>query len=397
MADKLPPEDAKVSKPSSSRISSTIEKKLLATACGDVPGKGPESLVIFGAKKNSAGDYLKIGELAYKHWQIVCQNVGRRRRQKFYCLQVSRIGCFGDAQVYQAINDDLKISAIVRACKQNVVRNSVYYEGYAMRKFSNADSEISRPLRLCTAIYPFLGKTPHCPMYYGSAIFHDCYITIVEPLGPDLHRLRCEMQSRSFTDHTAVNLAVQCIRALQDLHNVGLTHRRISGKCFALSMSPKQKGTLFLTDLGFVRPYRHPNGGHRSCRGTIRFYGHIRYASIYAHSRQDLSRRDDLWSLFYLIYEIMNGFLPWEMFIDEPTVHAMKNRLLLKGLCVNMPSGLDSYAKCVEAMDFTADPNYSLLIECIEQIAAPCKEAHDFCGFDWEKYDTTITQKHYYC
>ncbi|KFD56134.1 hypothetical protein M514_02912 [Trichuris suis] len=359
MADKLPPEDAKVSKPSSSRISSTIEKKLLATACGDVPGKGPESLVIFGAKKNSAGDYLKIGELAYKHWQIV-----------------SRIGCFGDAQVYQAINDDLKISAIVRACKQNVVRNSVYYEGYAMRKFS---------------------KTPHCPMYYGSAIFHDCYITIVEPLGPDLHRLRCEMQSRSFTDHTAVNLAVQCIRALQDLHNVGLTHRRISGKCFALSMSPKQKGTLFLTDLGFVRPYRHPNGGHRSCRGTIRFYGHIRYASIYAHSRQDLSRRDDLWSLFYLIYEIMNGFLPWEMFIDEPTVHAMKNRLLLKGLCVNMPSGLDSYAKCVEAMDFTADPNYSLLIECIEQIAAPCKEAHDFCGFDWEKYDTTITQKHYYC
>uniref|UniRef100_A0A5S6R506 Protein kinase domain-containing protein n=1 Tax=Trichuris muris TaxID=70415 RepID=A0A5S6R506_TRIMR len=357
MSAKTPSENAKHLKEKSK--SSTTERKLLSTALGEVTAKeSPDSKVIMGSTRSSPTDYLKMGDYVYQHWQIV-----------------SRIGWFGDAQVYQAVNEETKQNAIVRACKQYIVRNTVYNEAFAMRKFN---------------------KTAHCPLYYAGALFHDCYITIAEPLGPDLQRLRCEMHSRSFTDHTVASLGVQCIRALQDLHSVGMVHRRISANCFALGMSPKQKGTLFLTDLGFARPYIHANGGHRSCRGTIKFYGHIRYASTNAHSRQDLSRRDDLWSLFYVIYEMMNGFLPWETYTEELIVHSLKTRLLLKGLCGNMPAGLANFAKHVETLEFTAEPDYTLLVESIEQIAAPCREVHPFNGFDWEKYDTNITQKYYY-
>ena len=46
-------------------------------------------------------------------------------------------------------------------------------------------------------------------------------------------------------------------------------------------------------------------------RAKAQFRGSSKYASIFAHQNEDQGRRDDLWSLFYMLVEFLEGVLPW--------------------------------------------------------------------------------------
>lgn len=46
-------------------------------------------------------------------------------------------------------------------------------------------------------------------------------------------------------------------------------------------------------------------------RKNADFRGTITYASLNAHLKIDLSRRDDLWSLYFVILDFLNENLPW--------------------------------------------------------------------------------------
>ncbi|KAK6051548.1 hypothetical protein COOONC_10946 [Cooperia oncophora] len=45
--------------------------------------------------------------------------------------------------------------------------------------------------------------------------------------------------------------------------------------------------------------------------------GTTRYCSINAHSREEQGRQDDLWSLFYMLVEMLIGNLPWKNMTDH--------------------------------------------------------------------------------
>jgi hypothetical protein len=66
-------------------------------------------------------------------------------------------------------------------------------------------------------------------------------------------------------------------------------------------------GTWALIDLGLARRYVDESGAHAAPRGDASFRGSTTYASVHAHRQQDLSRRDDLWSWFYLLVECVDG------------------------------------------------------------------------------------------
>jgi hypothetical protein len=52
--------------------------------------------------------------------------------------------------------------------------------------------------------------------------------------------------------------------------------------------------------------YIEENGlTHQAERETARFRGSSAYASVNAHEERDLSRRDDLWSLLYVLVEFL--------------------------------------------------------------------------------------------
>lgn len=77
-----------------------------------------------------------------------------------------------------------------------------------------------------------------------------------------------------------------------------------------------------MLDFGLARQYTTGTGEVRCPRAAAGFRGTVRYASINAHRNREMGRHDDLWSLFYMLVEFVNGQLPWRKIKDKEQVSA---------------------------------------------------------------------------
>ncbi|VDP13597.1 unnamed protein product [Soboliphyme baturini] len=160
---------------------------------------------------------------------------------------------------------------------------------------------------------------------------------VFKQCGPSLHQLRRQMQSRSFTEETIVRVAVQCVEAIRDLHRIGYVHRNVRPMVFHIGSEPKSLRTIFLTDFDVAKRYLDKNGNHKPYKGRIGFRGSTFYASINSHEKKELSRRDDLWSLFYVIIEMFKGWLPWKQIYNRETALKLKQYYTPEKLCEALP------------------------------------------------------------
>ena len=100
----------------------------------------------------------------------------------------------------------------------------------------------------------------------------------------------------------------------------------------AAAGAPDAGSTFFIIDFGLARKYVDERGAvnpqvrtrtserasvnagpdaMHSQRSVAQFRGSSKYASVFTHQEQDQGRRDDLWSLLYILVECVDGVLPW--------------------------------------------------------------------------------------
>lgn len=98
-------------------------------------------------------------------------------------------------------------------------------------------------------------------------------------------------------------------RCWQPWVNLDRTHPHpcVSPFCLWLHLSPSPPGKWVLIDFGLARKYVDEDGSHMAPRSGASFRGSTAYASLHAHRNEDLSRRDDLWSWFYMLLELVEG------------------------------------------------------------------------------------------
>lgn len=143
-----------------------------------------------------------------------------------------------------------------------------------------------------------------------------------------------------------------------------------------------------MLDFGLARQYTTGTGEVRCPRAAAGFRGTVRYASINAHRNREMGRHDDLWSLFYMLVEFVNGQLPWRKIKDKEqvrhTTHFLQclstkyyffsifsdqvglmkekydHRLLLK----HLPSDLKQFLEHIQTLNYADKPDYvvSLLL-----------------------------------
>lgn len=75
-----------------------------------------------------------------------------------------------------------------------------------------------------------------------------------------------------------------------------------------------------MLDFGLARQFTTGTGEVRPPRAAAGFRGTVRYASVNAHKNKEMGRHDDLWSLFYMLVEFVNGQLPWRKIKDKEQV-----------------------------------------------------------------------------
>jgi len=139
-----------------------------------------------------------------------------------------------------------------------------------------------------------------------------------------------------------------------------------------------------MLDFGLSRQYINNEGNVRMPRPVAGFRGTVRYASINAHDNREMSRRDDMWSVFYMLVEFAQGGLPWRKLKDKDEVGKCKKAFDHKQLLRQLPIECKGFLEHVQDLQYGDRPNYEYLISCFLD-AMSRKGIQDNDPFDWEK------------
>ena len=254
-----------------------------------------------------------------------------------------------------------------------------------------------------------LKRMQGCPQvckYLHCGHFEEHNYLVMELLGMNLSELRRRLPSprQSFSPSTTVRLVVQMIQSVAALHNVGYLHRDIKPSNFAIGASPQRRQQCIMIDFGLARKYRLPNGQIRPARdvagfrgtarqgtqhcahgGVVVTFGFCRYASLQSHQSMELSRADDLWSIFYVFIEFYQGHLPWRKLKSKEDIGEMKKQYHNASLVAGLPPVFFSFMEYLMTLQYKDTPDYEYLVSLVRQLDARA----DMQPYDWEG-DATV-------
>ena len=192
------------------------------------------------------------------------------------------------------------------------------------------------------------------------------YYMVINLLGESLQNLF--EKKHSFSLKLTLQIGINIIILLKTIHDKGLVHRDIKPENFLFGLNSDKKN-IYIIDFGLCKSYlNHDN--HIELKKTKNLIGSLNYASINSHDYLELSRRDDLESLGYMLVYFYLGKLNWQnMSILEYNDHLNE---LIKQMKKNIysndiPEVLINYFKYVRCIEFNEKPNYFLIIDSFKR------------------------------
>jgi len=268
-------------------------------------------------------------------------------------------------------------------------RNIITGEAVAI-KVERVDSQ-KQVLKLEVAVLKKLQACPWVVPFIACGRHTDYNFLVMELLGENIADLRRSQQGR-FSMLTTLKLGIQMLKGIEAVHEFGYLHRDVKPSNFAMGLSPSKKSICFLIDFGLARRYMLNNGDIRPPRDCAGFRGTARYASINSHQSKDLGRRDDLWSLFYLMVEFAQGQLPWRRIKDKDKVGEMKIKYNSEELVAGLPPEFLEFMAHLQGLQYHSKPDYKFLINMFGDLYKKLGGT-DKTPFDWDRPRTASVRR----
>ncbi|VDN92130.1 unnamed protein product [Brugia pahangi] len=187
---------------------------------------------------------------------------------------------------------------------------------------------------------------------------------IMSLLGKELSDIRRRLHDRKMSIGSVLKIGIQSTTAIHDLHKVGFVHRDIKPSNFAMGRDEKAN-IVFMFDFGLARQIMFPDKDGklklREARKKVAFRGTVRYCSLNVHLYREQGRHDDLWSMFYMLIELLSSTLPWKGMARKDSAHikqTVSDRVLLAASgCPDCFADINNHLKSLTYID---TPNYAM-------------------------------------
>lgn len=226
---------------------------------------------------------------------------------------------------------------------------------------------------------------PRVPYVYWFGVHGKHQVMIMEYLGKSLEFLFTYHCRGRFSPKTTIMLGVQMLDQLALLHCCGYIHRDIKPENFLMGIGNNNRH-VYLIDLGLAKAFK--TKAHIKEVTGKNLVGTARYSSINSHKGTELSRRDDLESLAYLLIYFAKGELPWQGIKAKTKtekyqlIGAKKQQTPISELCQGAPAPLADFLKYVKSLKFKERPNYyylrSLFVDWFNE------QCFDYDYYDWD-------------
>eukprot|EP01062_Namystynia_karyoxenos_P002396 TRINITY_DN10852_c0_g1_i1.p1 TRINITY_DN10852_c0_g1~~TRINITY_DN10852_c0_g1_i1.p1 ORF type:complete len:637 (+),score=179.14 TRINITY_DN10852_c0_g1_i1:744-2654(+) len=236
----------------------------------------------------------------------------------------------GQAEAYRTQDPQTKRPYVIKVFIDDQANDTMgnYTEARArLKTWFLREEVIMKQVQMC----------PYVVRYETSGLYRGLWFVAMQALAESLWALRYTLQRRvmndtnaSFAPETVARVGVQVMDALQCVHKQGFAHRDMKPSNLLVGIGELGEQT-YLLDFGLAQRLFWPNGT-REPASKGKFVGTRRYASINAHRRLEITRRDDLSSLFYVLMELALGNLPWARNEDKIDVRKAKEEYFHRGM-----------------------------------------------------------------
>jgi len=217
-----------------------------------------------------------------------------------------------------------------------------------------------------SVVYQYLSSTLGVPIikWYGKDEYN--YYMVINLLGESLQNI-IERKNKIPLKLT-LQIGVQIIYLLRNIHEKGLVHRDIKPDNFLFGLNDK-KTQIHIIDFGFCKSFIKDDK-HIPFKKTNNLIGSPTYVSVNAHNFNELSRRDDLESLAYVLMYLFFGELNWQKNLENGEI---MNNNIIKNMKINIinddkiPTILTEYLKNVRSLEFEEKPNYAILADMFKR------------------------------
>jgi len=251
---------------------------------------------------------------------------------KYIIIDKIGSGCFGSIYKGQNIRTKEYVAIKMESIQHNL-------------KLLKNESNIYQYLNGCEGIpqVKWFGKDEHN------------YYMVINLFGSSLQDLMNKNKQFSLT--LTLKLGIKIISIIKTIHEKGLVHRDIKPDNFLFGLN--KINSVYLIDFGFCKSYIE-KGQHNKPKKISKMIGSKNYASISSHKCDDLSRRDDLESLCYMLIYFYMGSLPWNNVSDEETIITLKNEILNNN---TIPLVFLDFLRYCRSMEYDEKPNYYLIMD----------------------------------
>ena len=195
------------------------------------------------------------------------------------------------------------------------------------------------------------------------------YYLVITLLGKSLEHY-IQLKGK-FSLKLTLQIGVQIINLLKTIHEKGLLHRDIKPENFLFGNDDESK-QLYAVDFGLSKTYiNYTKKSHIAMQNSNSIIGTPTYVSVNGHKLLELSRRDDLESLGYMLIYIYTGKLKWQKVdiyknFEKSNSLIMKAKLNLEKL-YDLPDIFFVFFKYVRKLEFQEMPDYLFLIKSFQE------------------------------